>query len=132
MINIAIIIPVCSRGKILHNLNNSPIMNCLYPSFLKTTNDEYSYSFYIGFDDDDYFYKKYEEELRNKFINVYMLSECQHAPAYAWNKLAEIAYNSNTKYDYFFQVGDDIILETYNWASRFIERLFYANCNWCD
>jgi hypothetical protein len=39
-----------------------------------------------------------------------------------------IAYNStDIKYDYFFQVGDDIILETPNWSKIFIEKLSLHN-----
>lgn len=127
MINIAILVPICSRNKNFKNIDEIPIMTCLYPSFLKTQNKEYNYSFFIGYDDDDNFYKNIEEELKHYFINVYMLSNCQHAPAHAWNKLAEIAYSSSTKYDYFFQIGDDIILQSYNWSSIFIERLILHN-----
>jgi len=124
MKNIALLIPICSRNKQYNTLFDTPIMNCIYPSFLKTKNEEYNYSFFIGFDDDDDFYKSHYDELTQIFNNVHILSDTQHAPAFAWNKLASIAYNStDIKYDYFFQVGDDIILETPNWSKIFIEKL---------
>jgi hypothetical protein len=129
--NIAILVPVCSRNKNFVDINDTPIMSYLYPSFLKTTNDDsvdFNYTFFIGYDDDDEFYIKNESELRKVFKNVYMLSECQHAPAYAWNKLADIAYKStDVKYDYFFQVGDDIVLQTENWTTQFVTQLNLHN-----
>jgi hypothetical protein len=128
MKNIALLIPVCSRNKQYNILYDTPIMKCIYPSFLNTKNEEYNYSFFIGFDDDDEFYKSQYDELKKIFKNVHILSECQHAPAFAWNKLAMVAYNStDVKYDYFFQVGDDIILETPNWSKIFIEKLTLHN-----
>jgi len=128
MINIALLIPVCSRNKQYNTLSDTSIMNCIYPSFLNTKNEEYNYSFFIGLDDDDEFYKTNYDELCEIFKNVHILSDCQHAPAFAWNKLAMIAYNTtDVKYDYFFQVGDDIILETPNWSKIFIEKLTLHN-----
>lgn len=128
MINIALLIPVCSRNKQYNTLSDTPIMNCIYPSFLNTKNEEYNYSFFIGIDDDDEFYKLHYDELNKIFKNVHILSECQHAPAFAWNKLAMKAYNStDIEYDYFFQVGDDIILQTPNWSKIFIEKLSLKN-----
>ena len=57
MKNIALLIPVCSRNKKYNTLSDTPIINCIYPSFLNTKNEEYNYSFFIGIDDDDEFYK---------------------------------------------------------------------------
>ena len=37
--------------------------------------------------------------------------------------MADIAFNNETKFDYFFQIGDDVILETPGWTSHFISRL---------
>lgn len=39
MKNIALLIPLCSRNKQYNTLSNTPIMNCIYPSFLKTKNE---------------------------------------------------------------------------------------------
>lgn len=125
MTNIAILVPVCSRNKKYFSIEEIPLIKCLYSSFLETKDDNYNYSFFIGYDDDDKFYIENKNKLANKFkeFNIYKLSNCQHAPAFAWNKLAMIAYNFDTKYDYFFQIGDDVILETKGWTKRFIDKL---------
>lgn len=121
--NIAILIPVCSRGQKYSNISDIPFLNKLYPSFLETKEVEYSYTFFIGFDDDDEFYNKHVDELKTYTPHVYSLKGCQHAPAWAWNKLAEIAYNVSPTFEYFFQVGDDIKILTPGWTTRFINKL---------
>lgn len=127
MIHIAILVPICSRNKSYKSLQEVPLFNCLYNSFLKTKNNNYHYDFFIGFDDDDDFYKNNYKTLLEEFKNVYILTGCQHAPATAWNKLSNYAYTSNIHYEYFFQVGDDIIIETSNWTNIFIEKLNLHN-----
>jgi hypothetical protein len=119
MTNIAILVPVCSRGKSYRDISEIPFLNYLYPSF-ERIKENYNYTFFIGYDDDDIFYIKNAHKLKHKTIK---LSNCQHAPAHAWNKLAEIAYKDEIKYDYFFQIGDDVILQTKNWTTRFINKL---------
>jgi hypothetical protein len=117
--NIAILVPVCSRNQSCTLVEETPFFKYLYPSFQKTKEDGYNYKFFIGYDDDDMFYIENSEA----FPNSHKLMGCQNAPARAWNKLADIALADETKFDYFFQIGDDVILETAGWTSRFISRL---------
>jgi hypothetical protein len=123
MTNIAILVPVCSRNQNYKTISDIPFVNKLYPSFLSTKEDDYNYTFFIGIDDDDQFYKNIIEDLKKYTDNIYLLSNCQHAPATAWNKLADISYKNSKTFDYFFQIGDDVKLSTFGWTSRFITKL---------
>jgi len=123
MYTIAILVPVCSRGYTYTSIDETPFFKHVYPSFLATREDGYEYTFFIGFDDDDQFYTKHADGFHHVTSNVYTLEGCQHAPARAWNKLAEHAYASDKHYDYLFQVGDDVTLLKPGWTSRFIRKL---------
>ena len=118
--HIALLVPVCSRNQTYTSIEDTPFMKYLYPSFKNTIEDGYIYTFYIGYDDDDVFY---ENNNVIEGIQLHKLTDCQHAPATAWNKLADISFNSEIKHDYFFQIGDDVVLETPGWTSHFISRL---------
>jgi hypothetical protein len=121
--NIAILVPVCSRQRTYNQIEESPFFKSFYPAFLNTKEEEYTYTFFIGYDDDDEFYKSNRNYFQSSF-NVIELNGCQHAPAKAWNKLAKVAYDDQTtNYDYFFQIGDDIIIETPGWSKLFIDKL---------
>lgn len=123
--NICILVPVCSRNQSYSSIEEIPFFKNLYPSFEKTKDKGYNYTFFIGYDDDDVFYN----ENAHKFgeIKTFRLEGCQHAPATAWNKLAKIAYDDSVNYDYFFQIGDDVTLETPGWTTKFINRLSSNN-----
>ena len=120
---IAILVPICSRNQTYNSIVDIPLIKKLYPSFENTKDEEHDYTFFIGFDDDDKFYIEHNNELKHITSHIYMLSGCQSAPATAWNKLADLAYNDKTKYDYFFQVGDDVQLVKTGWTNRFISKL---------
>jgi len=124
MYSIALLVPICSRNQNYKTIEEIPFLKYLLPSFLKTYNPSYKYTFYIGIDDTDTFYMenyKYLESIANKNINIQsiILQNCEHKPAHAWNKLFEVAYNLH---DYFYQVGDDIIMLD-PWVDRFIDTL---------
>ena len=122
--HISILIPVCSRNQSYAVFEDIPFIKKFYPSFLATKSSSFTYSIYIGYDDDDSFYIENIDKFKPITENIVCLSNCQHAPAKAWNILAEKAYLTS---DYLFQIGDDVVLETPNWTERFIERL--ANNN---
>lgn len=117
---IAILVPVCSRNQNYKFIEDTPLMRCLLPSFERTKEDGYTYTFFVGYDEDDDFYRNHATELPGK---VSILRGCQHAPARAWNVLASAAYADPAGYDYFFQIGDDVILETPKWTSQFVKYL---------
>lgn len=125
MYSIALLIPVCSRGKKYKDIENTPFSSIFYPNFLKTYNPEHKYTIYIGIDSTDSFYKLHRDALQsfsreNIIIKTNILEGCEHKPAFAWNKLFSLAYEDEM--DYFYQVGDDIEMKT-PWVDRFIEIL---------
>jgi hypothetical protein len=117
---VSILIPVCSRNQTYSSFEDIPFMRNFYPSFLATKSTSFTYNIYIGYDDDDIFYIENSNKFNSITDKLFSLKECQHAPAKAWNILAEKAYATS---DYLFQIGDDVILETPGWTERFIERL---------
>lgn len=119
---IAILIPVCSRNQGWTDINQSYIMNAAIPSLRATMSPEHEYTIYIGVDDDDEFFLSRKEQLPGKVI---VLSNCRNAPAHAWNKLFEVAIMDG--HDYFFQMADDVVLETPGWTERFIQVLLQNN-----
>jgi hypothetical protein len=121
---VSILIPVCSRNQNYKSFDDIPFITKFYPSFLATKSSSITYKIYIGYDDDDMFYVENIEKFKVITENLICLTGCQHAPAKAWNILAEKAYPTS---DYLFQIGDDVILETPNWTECFIERLLSNN-----
>jgi hypothetical protein len=118
--SVAILVPVCSRAHEWTTLEECFLMTRLLPSFEATKGPNQTYQVYIGVDDDDEFF------LRNKagleaVGKVVVVSGCQHAPAWVWNRLARVAYEDG--HEYLFQIGDDIVIETPGWTSKFIEKL---------
>jgi hypothetical protein len=56
MIKIALLIPSTSRNKKWLSYNDTYINTVFIHSFLKTYTKEYDFTFYFGFDSDDYLY----------------------------------------------------------------------------
>jgi hypothetical protein len=121
---VSILIPVCSRNQTYSCFEDTPFMKKFYPSFLATKSPLITYNIYIGYDDNDIFYIQNIDKFKTITKYIYCLNGCQHAPAKAWNILAEKAYSTS---DYLFQIGDDVILESPGWAEHFISRLASNN-----
>lgn len=118
--SIAVLVPVCSRAHTWTDFKDCFLVNRLLPSFNATRDPDQSYTFYFGIDDDDEFFLNNRSELE-ALGKIVILSGCQHAPAWAWNRLAEVAYNDGN--EYLFQIGDDVVIQTPGWTSRFISKL---------
>ena len=119
---IAILVPVCSRNQTYGCLEDTPLFKNLLKSFEETKENEFEYTFFIGYDNDDIFYKTNKSNFPAE-LKLFELIDCQESPPAAWNQLAKYAYNDHVMYDYFFQVGDDIIITGQNWTSLFISKL---------
>lgn len=131
MCSIALLVPVCSRNQNYQTIEDIPFFKYLLPSFLKTYNPslDYNYTFYIGVDDsDDFYIRNYDKFItmmkslikdKNILYHYFAIKDCEHKPAQVWNKLFEYASTLN---DYFYQIGDDIIMID-PWVDRFIEIL---------
>jgi len=119
--NIAILVPVCSRGQNYTNLSSTPFLKYLLPSFLKYKDDAYTYTFFIGYDNTDKFYSENIYLLPDMCNNIDMklveLNGCEHKPAKAWNMLFNEAISDD--FDYFYQIGDDVIIES-PWTNIFV------------
>lgn len=127
VVKIAMLIPVCSRHQWYGRIEDIPLLRSFLPNFLRTTEEEYEYKLYVGYDDDDEFYRRNADTIRRAVagarveMDMTMLEGCQHNPVRAWNYLFGKAVDDGN--EYFFQIGDDVELKTHGWTTRFIERL---------
>lgn len=125
--SIAILIPVCSRGYTYSSIDDIPLLNSSIPSILRTADNPTRLTFYIANDDDDIFYINNRDKLYSELMKLNIsfalitIYGCQHAPAWAWNRIAELAKKNN--HDYYFQIGDDIVIQASGWDTRFISAL---------
>ena len=115
---IGILVPVCSRKQTWTAYEECYLHSALIPSFASTKSEGYEYVFYIGVDDDDLFFLEHADRLPGTVVILY---DCRHAPARAWNRLFQRAYEDGC--EYFFQLADDVVLETPGWTERFIAKL---------
>jgi hypothetical protein len=126
-IRIAMLIPVCSRHQTYRSVDDVPLLHIFLPNFLRTKEERgFVYKLYVGYDDDDDLYRRYHAEMEERVrphveMEMRMLAGCQHNPVAAWNALFEMAVKDG--HDYFFQIGDDVGLETMGWTRRFVRRL---------
>lgn len=121
MYNVAFLIPVKTQ-----NLNNSFIYKLL-DNFSKNINKNYKYNFYIGFDNNDkcLYETKILEIFNNDYIEIKIIEfdkNIEHGHlTKMWNILFEISYHENN--DYFYQLGDDIIFDNYDFLDEYIDGL---------
>lgn len=115
---VGLLVPVCSRNQPWTQYEECFLYTALWQSFQATKSEGYEYVFYIGLDDDDAFFLKYRDQLPGVSV---LLTGCQHAPAHAWNVLFQRAYDDGC--DYFFQLADDVVLETPGWTEQYIAKL---------
>ena len=91
MFNVALLVPVCSRGQNYKDLSSTPIVQHFLPSFRSHYDAAYSYTIFVGYDSTDTFYKSHINQLPDmcKYINMVIveLEGCEHKPAKAWNTL---------------------------------------------
>jgi len=96
--------------------------------------EEFSFVFYIGFDEGDPFYdSEYNMRQMSLAFNVLSLKypgvhfqifrhrETKGKPVWVWNELANIAYHDGC--DYLFQVNDDMRFLTADWAPYLVAQL---------
>ena len=119
--SIALLIPMCSRNQSWNGIEDCYFLQSFLPRFELTKSPSYKYTFYLGIDDDDTFFLRHETHLTDRGFKVVKLIGCQHAPAQAWNQLFDVAVKGGR--EYFFQVGDDVLLQSRRWTERFIEVL---------
>jgi hypothetical protein len=118
--NVAILVPVCSRNQNWKTFEDCHFAKYFYPSFRETTTDYTGkIQIYVGIDDNDAFFREHLDNFKD--VSIVWLAGCQHAPAYAWNQLLEKAVQDG--YEYFYQVGDDIVFEQSGWLTQCLTQL---------
>jgi len=131
---VAILIPVTSRFCKYEKFYDTDLYNYTLDTFFKTYNPQYHYTFYIGIDDDDYFYTR--KLVQRSIINYIEKKGCKVKMktflgqkgnvVHIWNTLYKDAYDDN---DYFVQCGSDISFVDEGWVGSAIEK-FLLNDNY--
>lgn len=125
MTKIGVLVPVCSRNQTYKSIDDTPLLKIFIKGFDETREEGYNYDIFIGIDDtDDFYMTKIESIYRFGFLPV-VLNGCEHKPAKAWNMLLKEALNTGC--EYFYQIGDDVELQTKGWTSVFITKLQSQN-----
>ena len=123
MSSIAILVPVCSRNQNYKSFDEIPFVHYLHKSLLTTIDAQHEYTVFIGIDSTDTFYVEHLGDFlflnapSNLVIKPIILYDCEHKPAFAWNKLFQEAYDRG--HNYFFQIGDDVEISG-DWTNKFI------------
>ncbi|MFH1666484.1 MAG: glycosyltransferase [Elusimicrobiota bacterium] len=137
-LTIAIMVPVTSRKADYKSIDDIEIFKIFLPSFIKSLTgadtNRFKYWFYLGYDEGDRFYDNEQNvnEIKSKFskmvnsesIILKEIKRCRdtmNCPAYVWNILFKDAFDDGC--DYFYQMGDDILLLTPGWSERFVDVL---------
>lgn len=128
---IAILIPSTSRGRDWTSIKQSYFYNCFLKSLLLTCDSGHEYYVYVVTDDDDTIYsndteKKELQRFSKVFLHLHIVFlSSKNIPkgwvTHMWNRAFQKAYDDGC--DYFFQCGDDIILQTHGWVNRSIKAL---------
>jgi hypothetical protein len=152
-VRICVGIPMTSKGTEMSSVRDSPLWSNLFDSFMKSVDwrsNKYVYRFYLGFDKADPIYDTGDawNEIRDIFFNraKYRLEEAlleasqvdlvlkeqlqikimhfghlEGAPTQVVSQLMIAGYVD--KFDYFYQVNDDTLIETANWATSMVGAL---------
>ena len=135
MPKIGILIPSTNRGMNFETYKDTHFYNIFLDTFFKTYNNKFQFTIYLVVDDDDPIYSKKEDRcaLREFIeshinINIVFISskgiEKGHVTA-MWNKAFRIAYDDHC--DYFYQIGDDVMIMNKGWEDYFVSELKKMN-----
>lgn len=130
---IGILISSTSNKSNYTNEDDYMLFKYVMPSFVKTISGKHNFVFYIGYDNGDEYFEKYKYKIIKKFSECYNFeiyitgydNPKKSNPCYVWNKLYEHAINDDC--DYFYQLGDDIVLQTSNWDDSFVTAMKSQN-----
>jgi hypothetical protein len=127
---IAFLIPTTTKGHKWNSFDESILSKCTLSTF--EPEDGNTYHFFIGYDYNDNFYKdmKIQEKIKNKYIDYsfhfieFNKTVYPSHLTHMWNILLEKAFKlENTKIDYFYQCGDDIIFKNEGWVEQSVKTL---------
>ena len=128
---IAVLVPTTSRGRRRRGVDDTDLLRVLLPSLLATAtwDGSVTYRLYVGYDAADPFFDDprtadaLEAAVRRRVGDrplTLVPRPCEgtaHAPVAVWNRLFADAYADGC--DFFYQLGDDLSLETAGWARDF-------------
>lgn len=152
-VRLCMAVPMTSKGTLMKSVADSPLWANLFDSFMKTIDwrsNRIIFGLYLGFDKADLLYDTGDAwtELRDEFrtraehsmrkqlvdnvtiaavlerqlkIKIMHFEHLEGAPTQVVSQLVLQAYMDN--YDYFYQINDDTVLVTPNWAPSLIAGL---------
>lgn len=134
-LTIGFIVPICSRKRNYQSVSDTDFFKILVESFLKTYDKtgKYKYNFYLGHDNDDFFFMNNKDEMKRQFdtvtgnkigFNMIEMQNLQGKVGQIWSRLADIA---SEECDYLYQIGDDIKIITDGWENVFVTMLLQNN-----
>ncbi len=128
--NIGFLIPTTSKGHNWLTMEDTFLFKNTLSSF--KPEEKHIYHFFIGYDYNDNYYQNPElqKNIKKMFPNFFFhfiefgKDVFQSHLTKMWNILLEKAINlKDSKIDYFYQCGDDIIFKTPEWVTQSIKTL---------
>lgn len=119
---IGILISLCSKNQNWVDIGDIDLFKDFLDAFIYTVSGKHDYKFYLGYDENDEFFKKNKNTIKIRLpkANIIELPKsCNANPCKAWNLLLEEAVKE--KCHYFYQVGSDIQHQVLNWDDYFIK-----------
>lgn len=129
---VAFLVPSTSKNRTWEEFTDTYLCQYLIQSVLRTKQDDFDYTFYLGFDSSEKLYtsENFLMDMRKVFEGVNKVSfkitvfdetiKAGHLTK-MWNILFNTAFNDGC--DYFFQCGDDVELIDKGWVSECISLL---------
>jgi hypothetical protein len=131
MYKIGILIPTTTAKRDWKNYKETTLFQVFLNSFVQTYCNQYTYIIYLIVDDDDkiFGHNSTQNEIKSimhkfKNISVKFISSKNITKGWVtkmWNRIFQLAYDENC--DYFFQCGDDILLQSKKWVTNSINEL---------
>ena len=119
--NVVFIIPTTSRNMNYQNVDSCALINILYSSLKKL--DISNYKFIIGVDDDDEFYLKHIDEIKERLpenFHFQFFNNFDQSYVCIVNQLATVAINDYGA-EYLSIFADDLNVFELNYISKFID-----------
>lgn len=119
---IAILIPSTSRNRPEWKTPEDSYLHTFFSTFRETCDPVYEYTFFVGVDKDDAFYVQYQPVFESiPDVRIIPVQVQRGYVTHIWNILAKMAFDEG--YDYMFQCGDDVRLDTVGWIRACVEVL---------
>ena len=121
---IAVLVPSTSRNRTWNGPEDS-YLNMFFKTFKETADPEHEYTFFVGVDDNDEYYIRNKAAFEKEDTRIVPLRVERGYVTHIWNALTKIAVEEG--FDYLFQSGDDVQLDTPGWINKSIEILQASN-----